>query len=95
MLVAEEDGRVIGVVIGSHDWRKGWINRLAVLPEFRGKGVAKSLIVKAEEEFARIGINVIAATIFDDNNASIRTSESLGYTRYDNVKYFSKRKKKE
>jgi len=27
-LAIEEDGRLIGAVLGTHDGRKGWINRL-------------------------------------------------------------------
>ena len=34
-LVAEADKRIVGVVLGTHDDRKGWINRLAVAEEFR------------------------------------------------------------
>ena len=30
-LVAEVDRRIVGVVLGTHDGRKGWINRLAVV----------------------------------------------------------------
>jgi hypothetical protein len=33
-LVAELDGKMIGAVLGTHDGRKGWINRLAVLPRY-------------------------------------------------------------
>jgi N-acetylglutamate synthase len=91
MLVAEEGGKTAGVVIGSHDRRKGWINRLAVLPEFRGRGAAKELISRVEEEFARIGLKIFAGLILEDNGASMKVAESMGYTRYDYVKYFSKK----
>ena len=35
--VAEIDEELVGAIIATHNGRKGWINRLAVLPEFRGK----------------------------------------------------------
>ena len=39
-LGAYEDDRLVGVVVATSDGRKGWINRLAVDPDFRGRGVA-------------------------------------------------------
>ena len=43
-LVAEDDGRIVGVALGTHDGRKGWINRLAVDPAHRRRGVAEALV---------------------------------------------------
>src|SRR5213078_1926497 len=34
-LGAFDGGRLVGVVLGTHDGRKGWINRLAVHPDYR------------------------------------------------------------
>ena len=42
-LVAEHEGKLIGSIWGTHDGRKGWLNRLAVAPEFRDRGIAKCL----------------------------------------------------
>jgi len=91
MLVAEEEGAIIGVVFGTHDFRKGLINRLAVLPDNQGKGIAKSLVANVEEQFIKAGIKIFAATIFADNSASIQTAEKMGYEFHDNIKYCSKK----
>ena len=42
-LVAEDDGGLVGVVFGTHDGRKGWINRLAVAPGEQRRGIASAL----------------------------------------------------
>ena len=42
-LAAEIDGTLIGAVLGTHDGRKGWINRLVVAPERRREGIARAL----------------------------------------------------
>ena len=42
-LAAEEDGRLVGAVLGTQDGRKGWINRLVVAPSRRRKGVGEAL----------------------------------------------------
>ncbi len=40
MMVACDDGHIIASVIGATDDRKGWINRLAVHPEYRRQSFA-------------------------------------------------------
>jgi len=91
MLVAEDEGRVIGVALGSHDCRKGWINRLAVVPEMRRKGVANMLLARLEEEFAACGIGVVAALVSEDNMRSARMFKNSGFKLMKDINYFSKR----
>jgi len=90
-LVAEMNKRIIGVVIGSHDGRKGWINRLAVDPEFRRHGVAQSLILNVEEELKKTGIRVFSALIFESNIPSLNLFSKMGYRMHRPILYLSKR----
>ncbi len=49
---------------------------------FRGKGIAKQAMGVALERAKAIGINVVRNTqVFDDNIASLRLHESLGYVK--------------
>ena len=59
----EEDGRLIGVVIATNDTRKGWINRLAIDPDYRRKGYGEQLVHSAEEALREAGLKLIAAFI--------------------------------
>ena len=43
-LIAEKDHKIVGVVIGAWDGRRGWINHLAVSPNFQRLGVGRSLL---------------------------------------------------
>ena len=36
--------RLVGLAIANYDGRRGWINRLAVDPDYRGLGLARELI---------------------------------------------------
>ena len=45
--VAEEDSKIVGVIMAGNDGRRGYIYHTAVLPEFRGKHVAKTLVENA------------------------------------------------
>jgi ribosomal protein S18 acetylase RimI-like enzyme len=91
VLGLEEKGRLIGVIIATHDGRKGWINRLAVDPDRRRQGHARRLIVAAEEALRAQGIHVIAALVEKHNAASLTLFEQAGYLQADYVCYLSKR----
>jgi ribosomal protein S18 acetylase RimI-like enzyme len=91
---AELNGRIVGTVLGTHDGRKGWINRLAVDTEFRRKNIAKKLVSEAEKWFEESGLEVFACVIEGDNTPSMELFKKLGYEEWD-VRYFSKRKSQE
>ncbi len=87
----EEDGKLIGIILATHDTRKGWINRLAIDPDCRRKGYGTQLIHAAEAALYKVGIKVIAALIEDDNDASLALFEKEGYAVHCNIHYVSKR----
>jgi len=83
--------KMIGSILGSSDGRKGWINRLAVDPDYRGKGLAAQLIEECEKRLYSLGIKVIAALIEGDNKSSESAFSKAGYIYWDDIKYYSKR----
>jgi ribosomal protein S18 acetylase RimI-like enzyme len=90
-LGAFENGRLVGAVIVSSDGRKGWINRLAVDPDFRRRGVASTLVAEAEKVLRKHGIRIFCALIEDGNEASKRLFKKCGYVEHHDIIYFSKR----
>jgi ribosomal protein S18 acetylase RimI-like enzyme len=82
---------LIGVVIATHDGRKGWINRLAVHPDYRRRGVARRLIAEAEHMLQSQGLHIIAALIEDGNEASLALFQRAGYQDYPGIHYLTKR----
>jgi len=90
-LGAFEDGRLIGSVIATFDGRRGWINRLAIVPEERRKGVAKALIARAEKLLRQRGAMIIGAHVERENTASLRLFENSGYSSRSDIVYMSKR----
>lgn len=90
-LVAECDGRIVGTVLGTHDQRKGWINRLAVHPDHQRRGVARRLLAACEQALHAHGIEIIAALVEGDNAASAAFFRANGYELYGPVHYFRKR----
>jgi ribosomal protein S18 acetylase RimI-like enzyme len=90
-LLAELDGVIVGTVLGTHDGRKGWINRLAVHPERRRRGIAQQLIRACEEALKEQGIEIFAALTETDNEVSTRVLERADYVRDVPVHYLRKR----
>jgi ribosomal protein S18 acetylase RimI-like enzyme len=90
--VAENKGKIVGAILGTHDGRKGWINRLVVTPTYRRKGIAKRLIQEAEQRFVATGIDIVACLIEGWNDVSAKVFERLGYRKHPDILYYSKRK---
>ena len=52
---------------------------VAVLPEYRGRGIMSALMERAERDAITAGIKVLLATVHPDNIPSRHTMEKLGY----------------
>jgi len=78
-LGAFEGTRLVGTVLGTHDGRKGWINRLAVDPEYRRRRLASRLVRLCERGLREQGVQIFAALIDPDNFASEAVFRGLGY----------------
>jgi ribosomal protein S18 acetylase RimI-like enzyme len=76
--------------LGTHDGRKGWINRLAVAKEFRRQNVASKLIAAIENRLNDLGIDITACLIEQENLVSRTFFRKLGYIKAP-VEYFSKK----
>jgi ribosomal protein S18 acetylase RimI-like enzyme len=91
-LVAEAGDRLVGVVLGTHDGRRGWINRLAVAPGYRRRGIASSLVSEVERRVGELGIEIVAALIESENDASLGFFGAIGYLHGADIEYVSKRR---
>lgn len=94
-LGAFEGNRLIGTVILSCDLRRGWINRLAVDPDYRRRGVAKALVSESEKILRNHGVRIFCALVDGDNIASRKLFKECGYVEHHDIVYFSKRDSEE
>lgn len=79
-LVAEAGNEIIGTVLGSYDGRRGWINRLAVHPDYRGQGLADRLMAEVEQRLVAIGCDKVNLLIEPDNAEVQAYYTRLGYS---------------
>lgn len=71
---------MVGFIAGDIRRLEGvaWIATLAVLPEFRGRGIGSALLQACE---GRISVNRIRLCVRISNNTAIRLYERFGYGR--------------
>lgn len=82
---------MVGAVLASHDGRKGWLNRIAVDPDYRGRGLAQRLTRAGEQALRRHGIRIFGLLIHTRNRASLGLARKMGYVVHDDIAYLSKR----
>ena len=78
--VAECDGHIVGVIMAGHDGRRGYIYHTAVLPAYRNRGIARSLV---EHTMA-------ALVAFSQNDLGNGFWERIGFTCRDDLVYRNK-----
>jgi len=82
---------LVGGAIASDDGRKGWINRLAVLPEARRHGIATAMVEECERALRARGRGVFSILIEGENQASESLFLGMGYKLEEDIKYYAKR----
>jgi len=77
--VAEAGGKVVGSIMAGYDGHRGWIYSLAVLPEYRRRGLGSRLMRHAEERLKLLGFPKINLQIMQGNEAVEAFYRKLGY----------------
>jgi ribosomal protein S18 acetylase RimI-like enzyme len=86
---AFENGSLIAAALTSFDGRKGYIERLATLPEYQRAGLARALVLNCLRSLKDGGALVTAALIEADNIPSRRLFESCGFSVSPTLTYYS------
>ncbi len=90
-LGAYDGDRLVGTVLGTHDSRKGWVNRIAVDPSYQGRGIGTRLLRACEKALVRKGIRIFAALVNAENEASRNLFEKEGYEFLEGILYVRKK----
>ena len=88
--VAEENGRVIGVILAGNDGRRGYIYHTAVRPAFRNQGIGTALADSVMKALKALGINKAALVVFSRNRDGNIFWEKQGFTDRDDLVYRNK-----
>ncbi len=80
-LVAVEESTIVGVVMGTYDGRRGWINHLAVAPRQQRQNLGSQLMREVEKRLQQKGCAKINLFILPTNAAVQTFYQRLGYQR--------------
>lgn len=86
-LVAEEEGRVVGFILGDiRGWefgipKCGWIEIVGVDPDFQGTGVARALIEKLHLYFRNHNVERVMTMVNWNDGGLVGFFRALGFER--------------
>jgi ribosomal protein S18 acetylase RimI-like enzyme len=78
-LIGKEDDKVIGVVEGAFDGRRGYVHHLAIDPVYQKKGYGKKLMNNLMERFREKKIHKIHLFVEKSNKNAINFYKHLGW----------------
>ncbi len=88
--VAEDRGKIVGVIMAGHDGRRGYIYHTAVLASYRNQGIATALAEHAMKALDEEGINKAALVVFEKNETGNAFWEKRGFGMRDDLVYRNK-----
>lgn len=84
-LVGRIDGRVIATAMAGYDGHRGWVNYLAVHPDFRRAGLGRTMMEAAEHRLLEAGCPKINIQVRTTNAEAIEFYKAIGYKTDDVV----------
>lgn len=87
-VVAEENGRIIGAILCGHDGRRGCLYHVCVDPEYRRRGVGKSMVVFCMKALRDEGINKVSLIAFTKNDIGNAFWKQIGWTKREDLNYY-------
>ena len=88
--VAEDDGKIVGIIMAGNDGRRGYIHHTAVSPDRRHEGIGTGLVEAAMDALKSVGINKVALVVFTRNEDGNAFWEKSGFTSRDDLVYRNK-----
>jgi ribosomal protein S18 acetylase RimI-like enzyme len=77
--VIEQEGQLIAAACGLYNGRHGILSQVAVLPEYRGQGYGKQIVLACVESLKRLGARRIRLFVRDHNEYALEFYRRLGF----------------
>jgi ribosomal protein S18 acetylase RimI-like enzyme len=84
-LVGLIDKKVIAVVIGAFDGRRGYVHHLAVSPDYQNKGYGRGIMEELHERFRNLNVHKVHLFIEKYNEDVINFYKKLGWEIRDDL----------
>ena len=83
LLVADDEGRVVGTVMAAYDGHRGWLYYLASAADRRGEGIGRALVIAAEGRLLALGCPKVQLMVRPGNEGVFGFYDGLGYDRFE------------
>ncbi|PMV18023.1 MULTISPECIES: GNAT family N-acetyltransferase [unclassified Pseudomonas] len=87
--VAEADGRLIACVMCGHDGRRGYLQHLLVVPDYRHQGIAQMLTQRCLGALEQLGIYKCHLDVFKSNTSAAQYWQGQGWTLRTDIDRYS------
>jgi ribosomal protein S18 acetylase RimI-like enzyme len=87
--VAVGDSKVIGCIMGGHDGRRGYLQHLVVLPEYRNQGIGEKLFMACITALQKIGISKTHIFVFKTNDLANKFWPDKGWILREEINMYS------
>jgi ribosomal protein S18 acetylase RimI-like enzyme len=79
--VVRDDQRIVGAVLCGHDGRRGYLYHLAVMPDYRKRGLGRQMVARCLASLREIGILKCNIFLYADNELGERFWEHCGWSK--------------
>ena len=87
-IVAVEDGKIVGSILCGHDGRRGCFYHVCVDPDYRMRGIGRTMVVKAMEALKEEEINKVCLIAFAENDIGNAFWNEIGWTKRLDLNYY-------
>ncbi|MDQ0704558.1 ribosomal protein S18 acetylase RimI-like enzyme [Pseudomonas sp. W3I7] len=87
--VAQAQGRVIACVMCGHDGRRGYLQHLLVLPDYRRQGIAQALVERCLNALEPLGIHKCHLDVFKTNTHAAAYWQGQGWALRTDIDRYS------
>ena len=87
-VVAIEDGKVVGAILCGHDGRRGCLYHVCVDPEYRMRGIGKSMVVFCMNALKAENISKVSLIAFTANDVGNAFWKRIGWTKREDLNYY-------
>ena len=85
--VAEEEGKIAGVILAAQDGRRGYVYHMCVREDCRRRGIGARLARECLSAFREQGISKAALLVFKRNGAGNAFWEAQGFSLREDINY--------
>ncbi|WP_455618262.1 GNAT family N-acetyltransferase [Eisenbergiella sp.] len=87
-VVAVEDSKIVGAILCGHDGRRGCMYHVCVDPEYRMRGIGKSMVVFAMNALKKEHISKVSLIAFTQNDVGNTFWRCIGWTKREDLNYY-------